>query len=191
MIEIDPDVAGFKDDEVCKAIERETRQIMDFWQYTSAGWAPREVSEILAKSKLEWQSSLAEALAIWLNGNSEGELILAWANLGALVEGLLKLFLCVYLHDYRKAERVWTKNGQLRTPDGEMLNNLQNFFADEVWTGAQRADWDPWIEHIRKRRNSIHAFKNQDLGSFQEWREDLRIHLMFIRVVAGQLPPVE
>ena len=46
---------------------------MDFWQYDSKGWAPTDVSEILGKSKLEWQSSLAEALRIWLSGDSEGE----------------------------------------------------------------------------------------------------------------------
>ncbi len=130
MIRIDRDVASFTDADACKAIARETREIMDFWQYDSNGWAPTDVSEILGKSKLEWQSSLSEALRIWLSGESEGELILGWANLGALVEGLLKLFLCVYLHDYRKAERVWTGNGQLKTPDGEILYNVQKFFAD-------------------------------------------------------------
>jgi hypothetical protein len=113
---------------------------------------------------------------------------LAWANLGALVEGLLKLFLCIYLHDYRKAERVWTGNGQLKTPDGEFLYNVQKFFADEVWTPTQMVNWGPWIERIRKRRNAIHAFKRQDLGTFEEWREDLRIHLMLIRELDGQMP---
>jgi hypothetical protein len=87
---------SFTDDELCKAIERETRRIMNFWQYNSADWVPTDVTEILEKSMLGRQSALAKALAIWLNRNSEGELILAWANLGALVEGLLKLFLCVY-----------------------------------------------------------------------------------------------
>ena len=113
---------------------------------------------------------------------------MAWANLGALVEGLLKLFLCVYLHDYRKAERVWTGNGQLKTPDGEILYNVQKFFADEVWSPTQKANWDPWIEHIRKRRNSIHAFKSQDLGTLDEWKKDLRMHLMFIRELDAQMP---
>jgi hypothetical protein len=188
MIRIDRDVTSFTDADACKAIASETRKIMDFWQYDSKGWAPTDVSEILGKSKLEWQSSLAKAIRIWLSGDSEGELILAWANLGALVEGLLKLFLCVYLHDYRKAERVWTGNGQLKTPDGEILYNIQKFFADEVWNSSQKADWDPWIEHIRKRRNSIHAFKSQDLGSFDEWKKDLRIHLMFIRELNAQMP---
>jgi hypothetical protein len=188
LIELDPDVVDFTDDEVCKAVKRETRKIMDFWNYNSAGWAPKDVSDILARSMLEWQSSLAEALAIWLNGNSEDELILAWANLGALVEGLLKLFLCVYLRGYRKAERVWTRNGQLGTPDGEMLNNLQKFFADEVWTAAQRADWDPWIERIRKRRNSIHAFRQHEIGSFEEWRQDLKIYLLLLRNLDSQMP---
>jgi hypothetical protein len=186
MIEIDPDVSAFTDEQVCSAIEGETREIMEFWQHNSIAWAPADVSEILVNSVLERQSSLASALSIWLKGNSEGELILAWANLGALVEGLMKLFLCVYLHDYQKAERVWTKGK--KAPDSHMLNNLQKFFAEKVWTPTQKANWDPWIECIRKRRNSIHAFRKVDLGSFDEWRQQLRMHLMFLRELNGQLP---
>lgn len=124
MIEIDPDIISFTDEEVCLAIERETREIMDFWQHNSLGWAPADVSEIFANSVLERQSSLAETLSIWLQVNSEGELILAWANLGAQVEGLMKLFLCVYLHDYQKAEREWTKGKD--TPDSHMLIIFKN-----------------------------------------------------------------
>ena len=186
MIEIDPDVTSFTDEEVCSAIERETREIIEFWQHNSLGWAPADVSKIFANSVLERQSALAGTLSIWPKRNSEGELILAWVNLGALVEGLMKLFLCVHLHDYQKAERIWTKGK--RTPDSHMLNNLQKFFAEKVWTAAQKTDWDPWIERIRKRRNSIHAFGKADLGTFEEWRQQLRMHLMFLRALDGQLP---
>src|ERR1700678_2981907 len=100
MIRMSRNIRSFTNEEVCSAIERETREIMEFWQHNSLGWAPADVSEIFANSVLERQSALAGTLSIWLKGNSEGELILAWVNLGALVEGLMKLFLCVYLHDY-------------------------------------------------------------------------------------------
>jgi hypothetical protein len=95
-------IAGFTDEEVCKAIAAETRRIMDFWKNHSVGWAPAEVSEILTRSMLDWQSSLAESLETWLGREPDGALILAWVNLGSLVEGLLKLFLCVY---YLPAQR--------------------------------------------------------------------------------------
>ena len=48
------------------------------------------------------QASLATSLSRWVGATSDGDLILAWANLGTLVEGQLKLFLCVYYEDYMK-----------------------------------------------------------------------------------------
>jgi len=51
-----------------------------------------------------------------------------------------------------------------------------------------KANWDPWIEHIRKRRNSIHAFRSQDLDTLDQWKKDLRMHLMFIRELDAQMP---
>jgi len=53
MIRIDRDVASFTDADACKAIARETRKIMDFWQYDSKGWAPTDVSEILENQSLK------------------------------------------------------------------------------------------------------------------------------------------
>jgi hypothetical protein len=187
-MEIDPDINGFTDQQVCEAIERSTCEIMDFWKHNSAGWAPAELTKILTRSMLDRQSSLARTLVMWLNGNSEGELILAWANLGALVEGLLKLVLCVYRDDYVNSEQARDRNGKLIEPDGRMLHDLQEFFKSNVWLDNQKADWDGWIQHIKERRNSIHAFKHREIGTFQEWREDLRKHLMFIRTLDSRLP---
>jgi hypothetical protein len=185
MIELDPDITFVSDDQICATIERETRDIMAFWQHNSLGWAPTDVSDIFGKTVLERQTALAGALSIWLGRDSEGELILAWVNLGALVEGLMKLFLCVYLHDYRKAESIWAKR---ETPESEVLYNLQKFFAEQVWSPEQKVNWDPWINRIRKLRNSIHAFRKADLGSFGEWTQQLRMHLMFLRTLDAQLP---
>ena len=65
------------------------------------GWAPHEAAELLDKSRLDRQVSLSQSLKLWnedpKNDASEGHLILAWINLGSLVEGTMKLFLSVYL----------------------------------------------------------------------------------------------
>lgn len=62
------------------------QSMMGFWK-DAHGWAPIEAAELLNKSMLEWQSSLAEQLSAWRGCLSDGQLILAWANVGALVEG--------------------------------------------------------------------------------------------------------
>jgi hypothetical protein len=68
-----------------------------------------------------------------------------------------------------------------------MLGQLRAFFSKmKIWT--QEFDWDAWITHIAERRNSIHAFKRRDIGSFEEWRKDLRIHLSFIQDLDSRLP---
>ncbi len=77
-------------------------------------------------------------------------------------------------------------NHRLRYPDIDY--EFRPSFADKVWTANQKADWDPWIERIRKCRNSIHAFRKVNMGDFVEWRQQLRMHLMFVRALNAQLP---
>jgi hypothetical protein len=67
------------------------RQILNLWK-ESAGWAPQTAAQLLFVSRLDWQVSLSEALEIWSDelsvGLTDGQLILAWANLGALAEAV-------------------------------------------------------------------------------------------------------
>jgi hypothetical protein len=63
-MEFYPDIRRFTDEEVCLAMAEETKKIMDFWKYDSTRWAPAEASEILTRSMLDWQSSLALTLRI-------------------------------------------------------------------------------------------------------------------------------
>jgi hypothetical protein len=48
----------------------------------------------IERSRLDWQVSLSSSLRNWvrdpLTALSDGDLILAWTNLGALIEGTLK-----------------------------------------------------------------------------------------------------
>lgn len=74
-------------EEVCRRVGRLTSSMMTFWK-SADGWASVEAAGLLNKSMLEWQASLADSLARWLEATTDGDLILAWANLGALVEGV-------------------------------------------------------------------------------------------------------
>ena len=153
-----PDIPRLNDQEICKTIAQETTKIMDFWKGNLAGWAPAEAAEILAETMLDWQSSLARSLENWLGRESDGELILAWVNLGSLVEGFLKLFLCVYYTDYVGEEKAARKkNGELKDVDGLEFEKLRQFFKAVVWTELEKIEWDAWICHIQYRRNTVHA----------------------------------
>jgi len=67
------------------------------------GIAPNSVADKLDDAMLEWQSELTKTLKIWIDKGltmTTGELILACANLGAVVESWLKFFYCIYYENY-------------------------------------------------------------------------------------------
>lgn len=159
---------------------------MDFWK-SAHGWAPIEAAELLNRSMLEWQVSLAQGLNRWLPSSADGELILAWAHLGALVEGQLKLFLSVWYNDYSTdVAAIRNRTGILQDPDSTTLEPLRQFFVKRIWT--MPVDCNPYVQLVQQRRNAIHAFKIRNIGTFHEWREELRRHLTFIRDINGRLP---
>lgn len=76
--------------EVVDRVETLNQGIAEFWS-KSDGWAPVAAAGLLGKSRLDWQASLSGSLRLWMreppNALTPAELILAWANLGSLVEG--------------------------------------------------------------------------------------------------------
>ncbi len=182
----DKDTLEYTPEELCSRIAVLTGCIMDFW--ADGGWAPHDAAKLLDKSMLRWQTSLARSLARWIDATSDGDLILAWANLGGLVEGQLKLFLCVYYSDYRSDVDAIRKRGQVIGPDGCMLEPLRQFFVKRIWDWDVGTNWNPYVEMVQCRRNAIHAFQHKDIGTFQDWTDALRLHLSFVRDTGGSLP---
>ena len=179
VLTLSPEVA-------CARIEKLTTRMMTFWK-TAHGWAPIEAAGLLSRSMLEWQASLSCCLSRWIESSSDGDLILAWANLGALVEGQLKLFLSAWYCDYKNdADAIRDRKGVLVDPDGSTLEPLRQFFVRRIWTVGD--DWNDYVQLVQRRRNAIHAFKARDLGTFAEWRTQLCEHLLFLRDMNKRLP---
>ena len=179
------DIEKFDDVDVCKRIKRLTSGMMNFWK-DCRGWAPMEAVGLLSRSMLDWQTSLAECLPLWINASTDGELILAWANLGSLVEGQLKLFLSVWYQDYQKDADAIRRSGIISEPDSLMFDALRQFFAKKIWRKGE--EWDAWILHIQQKRNAIHAFRNRNIGSLDIWKKDIKNHLAFLRYMNSRLP---
>jgi hypothetical protein len=123
--------------EIIDRIESLNRKLAQFWK-AAHGWAPIEAAGLLSKARLDWQVSLSSSLRLWLrdppNALSDGDLILAWANLGALIEGTLKLFLSVYYNDFQadvenlKAAGAFDHKAQAsKSPDGLTLEPLRKY----------------------------------------------------------------
>ena len=79
-------------------------RIRSFWHEQAGGWAPTKAANLLENSRLDRLVALSHNLRLWTQPRSEaedeGRLILAWANLGILVEGTMTWFLCVWEDAY-------------------------------------------------------------------------------------------
>ena len=156
-----------------------------FWSDCD-GWAPPEAYELLSKSRLDWQVELSKTLRYWnFEKPVNGQLILAWANLGALIEGSLKLLLSVHFEDYNESEVNYKKNGKVKDPDGLDLERLKLFYKKEDILDGK---WITYIELVQQRRNAIHAFKDRPLGTPREFNDCVIKYLELLYQIDDLLP---
>ncbi len=174
--------------EIC----RRNEAIRDFWS-NAAGWAPADASRLLAESRLDRQVALSNCLPLWVpevhpDERREGAIILGWANLGALVEGTLKWFLSVY-RDQVPDDAI-KRFGNAIGPEAATLDQLRLFYLTRrVWfDDAERQKWDPWLEEIRDRRNAVHAYRDRDIGTFQDLHDGIERYLELIDTLDGRVP---
>ncbi len=182
-----PELNAAEITDVIGRVIRLNRGLRDFWS-SSHGWAPVEAAELLSRARLDWQVSLSACLNNWValpvEEQTDGQLILAWANLGSLVEGSLKLFLSAFYENYKYDIDAIKKKGVISQPDGLMLGSLRVVFQKKIWD----AEWNSWITHIQERRNAIHSFQDRDIGTFAELFGDIRVYLRLLRYLNFRLP---
>jgi hypothetical protein len=180
---------------VVSRIVKLNSDLQKFWS-NSHGWAPIEAAGLLSKSRLDWQVSLSETLFLWIKEPPKaltvGELILAWSNLGSLVEGTLKTFLSVWYKDYADdidnlnlANVYNKKKDKILEPDGLTLEPLRKYFEfKKLLSEPSRA----LVGLVQQRRNAIHAFKNKEIGTTEEFEASVRTYLEMLREVNNRLP---
>jgi len=167
-------------------IKEKSNNTFSFWA-SPVGWAPDSVVNKLSVARLDWLDDLTECLDIWVNKAyflTDGELLLAWANLGALVEGWLKLFYCVYYEDYLRNPRIY--RGNLAEPNDMSFEGLKQFSRGILWDHG--SEWDNWVESIQQKRNAIHAFNNRDIGASMDFMENIDKFSIFIDIIDSRLP---
>lgn len=170
---------------IIKRIISGNNQLALFWSRCH-GWAPDEAAELMSKSRLDWQTDLSETLKLWSSDKlKDGHLILAWANLGALIEGTLKLFLAVYYMDYRIDAENFKKRGKLLEPDSLALEKLKQFFKKKSLLDDQQTSY---IDLVQQRRNAIHTFKDRSIGSIFEYHECVSKYLDLMIDINMKLP---
>ncbi len=164
--------------------------LANFWSH-SYGWAPNRAADLMSASRLDRQVSLSRTLKLWI-GNinhelTDGELILAWANLGTLIEGTLKLFCSIYYEDYRKDIRAVKdkKTGDIIDPDTISLEQLKVICHNSA--GFEKK-WFDFIDLVQRRRNAIHAYQDKDIGDTKEFYKCLEKYPYFIERIQCRIP---
>lgn len=165
--------------------------IKNFWS-ESQGWAPIDAANLLSKSRLDWIASLSHSLYKWGEDPNEkaknGDLILAWANLGALVEGTMKFFLSVFYEEYKEDDNAIISRGRQTEPDGAMFEGLRNFFKKSIWSTEEIVAKDEWLTRVQSKRNAIHAYKDRELEDFDFFREQVKKYLEFLMDLLRRVP---
>lgn len=181
--------------EIIDRIEALNQKLAGFWK-VAHGWAPIETAGLLSKARLDWQVSLSISLHLWLREPpkvlSDGELILAWTNLGALIEGTLKLFLSIYYKDFRAdmenlkaAGALNRKTQSVTSPDGLTLEPLRKYVKARGLVGPSG---DDLIKLAQERRNAIHAFQDRPIGDRAEFWHAVSDYLDMLSDIDNRLP---
>ena len=173
------------------AIVAVNENICRFWTRESCGWAGRNAAELLEASRMDRLVSLSHSLRLWTqpcsDEDKEGRLILAWANLGILVEGTMNWFLCVWEGSYSQTP-MQTKRGIDLEPNRLRFEELCRFFREHVWVAAQVVEWDSWLTMVRERRNAVHAFNHREIGDWDEFLQAVIRYHDFVTDLHSQVP---
>ena len=156
------------------------------------GIAPDSAADKLDDAMLEWQSELTKTLSIWIDKGptmTSGELILARANLGAVVESWLKFFYCVYYEDYCKSP-ITNKKGKMIEPEKASFDNLKEFSNGKLWDDVNSTEYS-WVDSVQQKRNAIHSFRYRDIGTPLEFMDDIDHLYSFVDNVLSHFPPLE
>lgn len=182
-------------EDVIGRIDKLNTQLAKFWSACD-GWAPVEAAGLLGKSRLDWQVSLSRSLGLWIRDPADdltpAELILAWANLGSLIEGTIKLLLSVYYETYKvdienlkKANAFSKKKQTPLPPDGLTLEKLRSYCAQRDLLSE---DDMALVQRVQQRRNAIHAFQDRPIGDGNELQTSVRGYLQMLRNIVALLP---
>ena len=51
--------------------------------------------------------------------------------------------------------------------------------------------WERWVESVQKKTNNIHSFNYREIGTSEEYFDDVEKLYDFMQLINDRLPPVE
>lgn len=171
-------------------VKKHTNDMSILWK-ECRGIAPDSVADKMDDAMLRWMVELTETLSIWIErGNclTDGELILARTNMGALVESWLKFFYCAFYEDYMKNPKI--ERGKIIEPNKLSFEQLKEFSVGILWKDKSDSMYK-WVDKIQHYRNAIHAFNYRDIGTAIEFINDMDIFYDYVEMILKKIPSVE
>ena len=96
----------------------------------------------------------------------------------------MKLFLSVHYQIYEADDAATFDKGKLQEPDRLKFETLRVFFRKKIWGD----EFNPWVNQVQNNRNTIHAFKDKDIGSYADLLSNVRRYLFMLRYINYRLP---
>ncbi len=174
-----------------EVLKIQTKNMALVWK-TARGIIPGSVADKMDDAMLDWTVQLTDTLQIWIDKGSsmtDGELILARVNMGALVEAWLKFFFCVHYIDYLRNPNT-DKKGKTVEPEKMSFEDLKNYATGILWPNQN----DPlyiFVDKIQHYRNAIHSFRYRDIGKAVDYVGDVDDYYNFIDTIVSRIPPIE
>ncbi len=166
-----------------------TEDIVSFWSrdVVISHWASNEVADELTKISFTKVIAIVHSLDLFIEKDelSDGELLLAWTQLGSIAEWYLKFFLCVSAVDYLKNPKYWPNKIDIISP-----HDLKFEYAKQVFRAESILDLEliRTIEVIQYNRNAIHLTDSREVADEDTYRTALHGFIKIVKEIYIRLP---
>ncbi len=167
-------------------IRKRSKNILNFWKKPH-NWIPEQCREEVLLPNIQWYLQLTECLEIWSNKEGEAtteELCLAYAILGELIEGWLRLYYCIYFAHYMALED--SGKNKIKKQEEMTFEELEDFARGKVW---QKGDgYDFFVTQIKSKRKCVSEDNKDRIGVLDDFLFDLDLYEEFIENIDIRLP---
>ncbi|MBO4323318.1 MAG: hypothetical protein J5836_01505, partial [Clostridia bacterium] len=117
----------------------------------------------------------------------------------ALTESWMFIFVKFYINDYNNKKYLNKKLKPLELSDLNFYKIIE-YYESNIWDNQSRrmicVDGNPinvidWLNKIRRYRNSIHIYKDKELGDKLELLEDTKVFYSIFKKITDALPEAQ
>lgn len=150
-------------------LDFEFEQLIRFQKDINETWGDRDIPEDIAELfsiarfdlQLELLTHLRELVRDFSDDTPRINILFAWVNLGALVEGTLRWFFCVHVSSVGNGDSANAHIERIRCKEIEdwKLGEFVEFFNSEVMPNSEfDQSVSDWLTTVMQQRNNIHTF---------------------------------